>query len=206
MLVVETIARIRREHFSRGKGIKAIARELRVSRKVVRKVIRSGATEFTYQRREQPHPKLGPFIGRLEAMLAENVARPRRERLTLKRLFDLLRREGYQGGYDAVRRLAGRWRREQRGAGGTAFVPLIFPPGDAYQFDWSHELVELGGMPMTVKVAHVRLCHSRAFYLRAYPRETQEMVFDAHTRAFAFFGGTCRRGIYDNLWTPPAAR
>ena len=115
--MVETIARIRREHFRRGKGIKAIARELRVSRKVVRKVIRSGATEFTYERREQPHPKLGPFIDRLEAMLAENVARPRRERLTLKRLFDLLRRDGYQGGYDAVRRFAGRWRREQRGAG-----------------------------------------------------------------------------------------
>ena len=149
--------------------------------------------------REQPHPKLGLFIGRLEAMLAEDVARPRRERLTLKRLFDLLRREGYQGGYDAVRRFAGRWRREQRGAGGAAFVPLVFPPGDAYQFDWSHELVELGAMPMTVKVAHVRLCHSRAFYLRAYPRETQEMVFDAHARAFRFFGGTCRRGIYDNM-------
>ena len=201
MLVVETIARIRREHFVKGKGIKAIVRELRVSRKVVRKVIRSGATEFTYERGEQPHPKLGRFIGRLEALLAENVARPRRERLTLKRLFDLLRREGYAGGYDAVRRFAGRWRREQRGAGGAAFVPLVFPPGDAYQFDWSHELVELDGMPMTVKVAHVRLCHSRAFYLRAYPRETQEMVFDAHARAFAFFGGTCRRGIYDNMGT-----
>jgi hypothetical protein len=59
MLVVETIARIRREHFGRGKGIKAIARELRVSRKVVRKVIRSGATAFTCERREQPHPKPG---------------------------------------------------------------------------------------------------------------------------------------------------
>ena len=41
--------------------------------------------------------------------------------------------------------------------------------------------------------------------VRAYPRETQEMVFDAHDRAFAFFRGACRRGIYDNLWTPPAA-
>jgi hypothetical protein len=37
--------------------------------------------------------------------------------------------------------------------------------------------------------------------VRAYPRETQEMVFDAHTRAFAFFKGTCTRGIYDNMKT-----
>jgi hypothetical protein len=47
------------------------------------------------------------------------------------------------------------------------------------------------------KVAHVRLCHSRMLFVRAYPRETQEMVFDAHSRAFAFFKGTCTRGIYD---------
>ena len=54
---------------------------------------------------------------------------------------------------------------------------------------------------MTVKVAHVRLCHSRMPFVRAYPRETQEMVFDAHDRAFAFFRGACTRGIYDNMKT-----
>jgi hypothetical protein len=54
---------------------------------------------------------------------------------------------------------------------------------------------------VTVKVAHVRLCHSRMLFVRAYPRETQEMVFDAHDRAFALFKGTCTRGIYDNMKT-----
>ena len=38
-------------------------------------------------------------------------------------------------------------------------------------------------------------------FVRAYPRETQEMVFDAHDRAFALFKGTCTRGIYDNMKT-----
>jgi hypothetical protein len=38
-------------------------------------------------------------------------------------------------------------------------------------------------------------------FVRAYPRETQEMVFDAHDRAFAFFKGVCARGIYDNMKT-----
>lgn len=47
----------------------------------------------------------------------------------------------------------------------------------------------------------MRLCHSRMFYVRAYPRESQEMVFDAHDRAFAFFGGACQHGIYDNMKT-----
>jgi len=80
-------------------------------------------------------------------------------------------------------------------------VPLTFAPGEAYQFDWSHEIVVLNGTTVTVKVAHVRLCHSRMMFVRAYPRETQEMVFDAHERAFAFFRGTCTRGIYDNMKT-----
>jgi len=39
------------------------------------------------------------------------------------------------------------------------------------------------------------------FVTRAYPRETQEMVFDAHDKAFAFFRGACTRGIYDNMKT-----
>ena len=56
----------------------------------------------------------------------------------------------------------------------------------------------INGTTVIVKVAHVRLCHSRMLFVRAYPRETQEMVFDAHDRAFAFFKGACTRGIYDN--------
>ena len=83
----------------------------------------------------------------------------------------------------------------------TPYVPLSFAPGEAYQFDWSHEIVLINGTTMTVKVAHVRLCHSRMLFVRAYPRETQEMVFDAHDRAFAFFKGACTRGIYDNMKT-----
>jgi hypothetical protein len=66
---------------------------------------------------------------------------------------------------------------------------------------WSHEIVVIGGVTTTVKVAHVRLCHSRMMFVRAYPRETQEMVFDAHDRALAFFRGACQRGIYDNMKT-----
>ena len=203
MLVVETIAKIRREHFVRGKGTKAIARELGLSRNTVRKVLRSGETAPAYERAEQPYPMLGPLIVALEEMLEANAKRPKRDRLTLTRICDLLRRKGYEGSYDAVRRYAGRWERERRGPSpaGAAFVPLVFAPGDAFQFDWSHEDVEIAGLPMRVKVGHVRLCHSRRFYLRAYPRETQEMVFDAHARAFAVFGGVTRRGIYDNMKT-----
>src|SRR6476620_5108217 len=113
MLVVETIAKIRRAFFKQGKPIKAICRELGVSRKVVRKVIRSGATEFRYQREDQPLPKIGRWQDTLDQLLSQNEAKSSRERLTLIRLFEELRGRGYDGGYDAVRRYARRWAQER---------------------------------------------------------------------------------------------
>jgi transposase len=91
---------------------------------------------------------------------------------------------GCDGGYDAIRRYARSWTKANASATADAFVPLTFAPGEAYQFDWSHEVVVMDGVTTTVKVAHVRLCHSRMMFVRAYPRETQEMVFDAHAGKF----------------------
>ncbi len=201
MKSVDTIARIRREFFVRGKSIKQIVRELHVSRNTVRKVLRSGETEFSYEREVQPLPKLGRFQAELDRQLVANEAEPVRDRLTLIRIFEALQSQGYEGGYDSVRRYARSWQRERSSSTSSAFVPLIFEPGEAYQFDWSHEIVVINGVTVTVKVAHVRLCHSRMLFVRAYPRESQEMVFDAHDRAFSFFKGACTRGIYDNMKT-----
>ena len=110
-----------------------------------------------------------------------------------------------------MRRYASNWARNQSSGASSAFVPLSFAPGEACQFDWSHEVVVIDGATTTIKVAHVRLCHSRMFFVRACPRETRgslshrartdgaamASMFDAHDRAFSFFKGTCTRGICD---------
>ena len=202
MLIVETIGKVRRAHFVQKKSIKAICREFHLSRHVVRKVLRSEATDFHYSpRSSQPMPKLGPWRTELDALLQSNDGKSPRERLTMIRIFEELQGSGYDGSYDAIRRYAKSWRQGRGPATAQAYVPLSFAPGEAYQFDWSHEIVLIGGTTVTLKVAHVRLCHSRMLFVRAYPRETQEMVFDAHDRAFAFFKGVCTRGIYDNMKT-----
>ena len=82
MLVVETIAKIRRAYFVHGQTIKAICRDLGVSRKVVRKVIRSEATEFRYEREAQPLPRIGPWSEKLDQLLSANEGKASRERLT----------------------------------------------------------------------------------------------------------------------------
>jgi transposase len=201
MLTVETIRKIRLSVHRDGKSIRQTAKNLRLSRNTVRKAIRSQETAFHYKRTNQPRPKLDPFVESLEKRLEEDKKLPKRYRRTAQILFEELQLEGYKGGYDSVRRYVQQWRREQRILSEQVFIPMVFEPGEAFQFDWSHEWVEMGGSRLKVKVAHLRLCNSRLFLCIAYPRETQEMVFDAHIRAFEFFGGVCRKGIYDNLKT-----
>src|SRR5271163_610911 len=108
MVTVETIGRIRRAFWVDRKPIRQIVRELRISRKTVRKAIRGASTEFRYDRQVQPQPRLGGFVARLDSLLEANSKRPARERLTAQRLFELLRAEGYQcefaGNRDPLRR------------------------------------------------------------------------------------------------------
>src|SRR5260370_14187235 len=130
MLILETIAKIRRAFFSQGKSIKLICRELRVSRKVVRKVVRSQATEFRYEREAQPLPKIGPWTDQLDELLFANEGKAARERLTLIRLFEELRNRGYDGGYDAVRCYTGRWSKDRGHSTASANLPLCIAPGE----------------------------------------------------------------------------
>ena len=196
---MDVIAEIRRRHLVSKESISAIARDLNLSRPTVRKHCRS-QREPLYQRHKQPTPMLGAFQATLETWLTIERQLPRPQRRTARRLFEGLQAEGYRGAYDSVQRYVRRWKVSKSGPALTqAYVPLSFSPGEVCQFDWSHEHVELGGVMQTIKVAHFRLTFSRQMFVVAYPRETQEMVFDAHNRAFAFFGGVPQRMVYDNL-------
>jgi transposase len=201
MLIVESIRKIRQAYHRDKKPIRQIAREFHLSKNTVKKIIRSDVTEQVYKRCEQPRPKLGAFEDRLKQLLAEDSIKPVRHRRSAQLLFEALQRDGFAGGYDSVRRYIQQQRTAVGGGGTTAFIPLSFDPGEAFQFDWSYEQIELGGVNVKIKVAQFRLCNSRMPFCVAYTRESLEMVLDAHIRAFDFFGGACRRGIYDNLKT-----
>ena len=90
--------------------ITAIARNLHLSRKVVRKAIQTPEADIAYRHGVQPLSKLGPFQMQLDALLQEDQARLRRKKLRITHVNDLLLREGFDGSYDGVRRYAARWR------------------------------------------------------------------------------------------------
>jgi transposase len=113
-----------------------------------------------------------------------------------------IREQGNSGGYTRVADFVRAWRaRTGKALASRAFVPLTFALGEAFQFDWSEEGLVIGGIYRRLQVAHLKLCASRAFWLVAYLSQGHEMLFDAHTRAFAALGGVPRRGIYDNMKT-----
>ena len=155
-------------------------RTLSVSRATVRKVTRGKATEFKYERGVQPAPKLGEWVEVLTEILEKEARLPRRVRL-----FEELRGRGYDGpslacslAHDSVHRFAEALRNERARVPVQAFVPLSFAPGEAYQFDWSHETITLQGLPLTIKAAHMKPSHSRMPFVRVDFRETRELVFD----------------------------
>jgi transposase len=202
VLIMDVIAEIRRRHFIEKETITSLAKTFKLSRPTIRKHLKTVEVPV-YHRNDQPHPKLGSYHEQLDAWLEQEAPLPRKQRRSSQRLYECLQVEGYRGGYTAVQRYVKRWKKK-RNSNPTikqAFVPLAFPVGETCQFDWSQETVVLGGVVQTIKVAHFRLAYSRQMFIVAYPRETQEMVLDAHNQAFAFFGGVPKRMVYDNLKT-----
>ena len=199
MFYMDIIYEIRRRHLIQKQTISAIARDMGLSRPTVRKYLNT-VEDPQYERLQPSSPILGQFEEQLTKWLVEESKLTRSRRRTAHRLFEGLQEMGYNGAYDSVQRFVKRWKTANHGPKLTeAFVPLLFLPGDACQFDWSQEQVELGGVLQNIKVAHFRLSYSRQMLVVAYPREMQERVLDAHSRAFAFFGGAPARLIYENV-------
>lgn len=194
---METVIKIRRLCLVEGKSISEVARRFQLSRTTVRKYLKDPSPPNYSQAKPRPKPQLAAFESLLTDWLEFDLTRPKREHRTAMRLFEDLQREGYLGAYDSVVRHV-RVFQQSPSRPSDAYIPLIFEPGEAYQFDWSHEVVDLDGITHKIKVAHFRMSRSRKLFVVAYHRESLEMVLDAHMRALTFFKGIPRKVIIDN--------
>lgn len=200
MIDVATLSVIRRWALREQLSIREIARRSSLSRNTIKKYLAAEAVEPKYAKRVSVS-KLDPYADKLSAWLKSEASKTRKQRRTAVQLHADLVCLGFTGSYGRVAAFARTWQAAQHQAEQTAargtFVPLSFSPGEAFQFDWSEDWAVIDGESTKLQVAHFKLCHSRAFLLRAYPLQTHEMLFDAHNHAFAVFGGVPRRGIYD---------
>lgn len=186
-------AAIRRRVLVEGESQRQILRETGMHWTTLRKILTHGVPPGYRLQRPRAKPKLGPFLDRIDAMLAEDATMPRKQRHTAKRIFERLQEEGYPGSYTQVKEAV----RERRRCRAEVFVPLVHRPGEA-QVDFGYALAKVGGVLRKVVFFVMALPHSGAMFVQVFERLCTETLWEAHVRAFAFFGGVPRRITYDN--------
>src|SRR3974377_988924 len=138
---VELYAKVRYAVRIEGLSKRAVARRFGIDPRTVDKML-----EFSvppgYRRSKAPgKPKLGPFIGIIDAILAGDKDRPKKQQHTSKRIFERLRDEhGYSGGITIVKDYVALCRQRSK----EMFVPLQHPPGHA-QVDFGEAIGIIGG-------------------------------------------------------------
>ena len=191
---VDLYAQVRRAVRIEGLSERAAARRFGIDPRTVSKMLKFSVPPG-YRRSKPPvRPKLDPFIGVIDRILADDKTRPRKQHHTAKRIFERVRDEyGFAGGITIVKDYVAGWRQRAR----MMFVPLKHPPGHA-QADFGEALAVIGGVERKVHFFAFDLPHSDACFVVGYPAETTEAFCDAHVKAFTFFGGVPRSILYDN--------
>ena len=186
---------VRRAVFVEGLSRSEAAKRFGKDPRTIKKMCTFSAPPGYRRSRPPARPKLDPFLGVIDAILAADLHAPVKQRHTARRIFERLRDEhGYQGGNTSVKDYV-------RGARVTAremFVPLIHPPGHA-QVDFGEAVAVIGGVRQKIHFFCMDLPHSDGCFVKAYPAETTEAFLDGHVAAFAFFGGVPLSILYDNL-------
>ena len=197
MVSVEERERIRRAYFIEGMSIRAIARTFRHGRRVVREALESA--EPTKYSLEKPRkaPVLGPYKARIDELMEESKRLPRKQRYTARKIYEILKEEGYTGSDSTLRRYIAQWRKQHKQP--RVYLPLEFDPGSDGQVDWGEAVAIIAGERVTVQLFVMRLNYSRALLAMAFPAQKQECFFEGHVQAFRFFGSMPRRITYDNL-------
>ena len=201
MLTVDQYEYIRIAHRVYGKRIREIARETGHSKNTVKKVINNEYTGYS-PRQNQPYPSLGPYLGTIDKWLKNDKDIPKKQRHTGTRIYNRLKNEkGYQGSISTVLRYI-RIARQRIGIGSRqVFIPLDPPVGQEAEVDWGQCTAILNGQKIKLKFFCMRSKFSGKHFVRCYPCERQQALFDAHIQAFSYFGGIFPVLIYDNLAT-----
>jgi transposase len=190
---------IRTAHRVYHKSIRQIARETGHTRRTIRKALLGLAPK--YRRKQEPVCGVMDSVGvMVEGWLKADREESKKQRHTAHRIYTrLVEEHGFKGGESTVRR----WVRERKARMGMdaalAVVPLDAEVAREAEVDWGSAWVVMAGERRLIKFFSMRSRYSGKSFVRAYPWERQEMFFDAHMRAFLFYGGVFPVLVFDNL-------
>lgn len=192
--------RIRRMVLVEGQSIREVARQTGRSRNTITKMLENSDVPAYTLTEGKEAPVLGPFKELVDRWVAEDEKKPKKKRRTARRMYDLLREApyGYSGAESTLRRYVGQARRKARH---KVYVMLDYQPGEVAQLDFGEAEVLIDGRLVVAQLFLMWLGYSGATFMKAYPAQPQEVFFDGHAAAFAFFGGVPQQIWYDNLKT-----
>ena len=201
MLKVDQYNFIRTSYRVYGKKIKQIARETGHSKNTIKKVLR-GEYKGYKERDKQPFPVLAPYLEIIDRWLENDKEKPKKQRHTAVRVYNRLRTEqGFEGGETTVRRYVCQAKLRLGLNGRQAFIPSDPEAGIEAEVDWGRCQAIIGGQETLLKFFCMRSKYSGKHFVRCYPCERQQALFDGHIQAFSFFEGVFPVLIYDNLTT-----
>jgi len=192
---------IRQLYLVEGLSQRAIAKSLGISRHTVKRYC--DGSNLPWERKKRSRISRVVTSEVLEfiqhCFQEDQQVMNRRQRHTARRIYQRLCQEkGFHGGESTIRCVV----KELKMASlKKAFVPLVFAPGEAIQVDWGTATVIQSGEKTEVNLFCMRLCHSCAPFVIAFPSQREEALLEGHVAGFEFFGGVPRVLIYDNLKT-----
>jgi transposase len=191
---MEAWSEIRRKVLVEKVSKRQICRDYQISHHTLAKMLEFVEPPAFQRSGPRARPKLDPFLGVINGILASDLVAPVKQRHTAKRIFERLRDEhGYDGCESQVRAVVAVGNLRNR----EVFVPLRQPPGEA-QFDFGEAVAWIAGEKVKVHLAVMGLPYSDAVFVSAYARECTESFQQAHVSAFNFFGGVPTKIAYDN--------
>ena len=185
---------IRRLVLVEGVSRREVKRRYRIGSELLEKILTHPDPPGYRMATARAKDKLGPFLGVIDQILADDTEAPVKQRHSTQRIYDRLVAEyGYGGGRTQVYNYVRTVKRHAR----EVFVPLSHKPGEA-QFDFGFAEVVIAGVTVQAALSVMSLPHSDTFHVSAYPRECTETFCDGHQRAYRFFGKVPSRISFDN--------
>jgi transposase len=184
---------IRFEVLREGVPEQEILKREGIHRDTLKKILTHSEPPGYRMKKARPKPKIGPYLDRIEQIIQEDKAFPKKQRHTAKRIYERIKEMGYQGKYTQVKEAVHEIKRLNK----EVFVPLSHHPGEA-QVDFGHALVKVSGILKRIVYFAMVLPYSDAFFVMAFERECSESYWEAHSRAFDYFNGVPHRIRYDN--------
>ena len=178
-----------------GASIRKIARELRLARNTISKVLSQVQARREGDAPQSPSRRRVRQLDRYEPFLQDLVARY--PELTAVRLWEELRNQGFTGGYTMVRQRLAELR---PGSSPPPVLRFETAPGAQAQMDYStYEIHFTREGRRRVHAFSYVLGYSRRQYVRFVDHQDMATTLREHTRAFAHLGGVAATCLYDNM-------